>query len=91
MTGAATSRADLLTIDEVQRALRIGRSLAYRLCTDGTIPSARIASAGSVRGRLVVRRCAVEDYLDRVFAHRPRQPAKVDVDAVVARVRRRRG
>jgi hypothetical protein len=79
---------DLLSIDEVRRALRIGKSLAYRLCTDGTIPSARIASVGSRRGRLVVRRRDLEAYVDRLFGNRP-TPAKLDVGAVLARVRRR--
>jgi predicted DNA-binding transcriptional regulator AlpA len=73
---AAHARDDLLTIDEVRRALRIGRSLAYRLCTDGTIPSARIASVGSRRGRLVVRRQDLEAYVDRLFGSRP-TPAKL--------------
>ena len=80
---------DLLTIQEVRHALRIGRSLAYRLCTDGTIPSARIASASGRRGRLVVRREDLDSYLDRLFQDRPAPAAKVDVDAVLARVRSR--
>ena len=82
---------DLLTIAEVAAFLRISRSLAYQLCTDGTIPSARIASVGSRRGRLVVRRMDVEQYLDRLFgAHTATvAPTRVDVDTLRERVRNR--
>jgi hypothetical protein len=85
---------DLLVIAEVASLLRISKALAYRLCTDGTIPSAKIACVASRRGRLVVRRRDVDAYLDRLFAAQA-QPAKrivkLDVDAIHARVRRRLG
>jgi hypothetical protein len=83
------ARDDLMTVGEVRRALRIGRSLAYRLCTDGTIPSARIASAGSRRGRLVVRRRDLEAYVERLFGNQPPPAGKVDVDQLLAGVRGR--
>ena len=77
----------LVTIAEVARELRIGRSLAYRLCTDGTIPSARIASAGTRRGRLVVRREDLDDYIERLFRVGNPTPARIDVDGLLARIR----
>jgi excisionase family DNA binding protein len=91
VTDAPRAADDLLVVAEVARALRISRSLAYRLCTDGTIPSARIASVGGGRGRLVVRRADVDRYVERIFAERPASPPKINVDAVVRRVRRRHG
>jgi len=84
--------ADLLVIAEVASLLRISKSLSYRLCTDGTIPSARVAGVASRRGRLVVRRQDVDAYIDRLFAEpgpRGKRPVRLDVDAIHARVRRR--
>jgi len=66
--GNAVTSADLLVIAEVASLLRISKSLSYRLCTDGTIPSARVAGVASRRGRLVVRRQDVDAYIDRLFA-----------------------
>ena len=80
---------DLLTVDEVRRRLRISKALAYRLCTDGTIPSARIASVGRRRGRLVVRQGDVEAYVASLFVDH-RKPAPIlDIDAIHAGVRQR--
>ena len=89
MTERAQDAVELLTVDEVRRRLRISKALAYRLCTDGTIPSARIASVGSRQGRLVVRRGDVEAYVENLFVDH-RNPAPIlDIDAIHAGVRRR--
>ena len=91
MSGAAS---DLLVMSEVASLLRISKALAYRLCTDGTIPSARIACVASRRGRLVVRREDVDAYIERLFAEpgtRAKHAVRLDVDAIHARVRRRLG
>jgi hypothetical protein len=81
----------LLLIPEVASLLRVSRALAYRLCTDGTIPSARIACVASRRGRLVVRREDVDAYVVRLFAGQAPRAPRLDVDAIHARVRRRLG
>ena len=82
---------ELLTVAEVAATLRIGRSLAYVLCSDGTIPSVRVSGVGSRRGRVVVRRIDVEQYLDRLFgAHTATAaPTRVDVDDILKRVQRK--
>jgi excisionase family DNA binding protein len=86
--------SDLLLVPEVAAILRISKALAYRLVSDGAIPSARIGCVANRRGRLVVRRQDVDDYLDRLFAAQAppaKRVVKLDVDAIHARVRRRLG
>ncbi len=79
---------ELVTVGEVARALRVGRSLAHRLCTDGSIPSARVLSVGSRRGRVVVKREDLDAYIDALFSRSNAKPANLDVDQILARVRR---
>ncbi len=42
--GVQAEPADFLTPKELQRELRIGERLAYRLLRDGAIPSVRVGS-----------------------------------------------
>ena len=79
---------ELVTVGEVARALRVGRSLAHRLCSDGSIPSARIASVGSRRGRVVVKREDLDAYIDGLFSRSKAKPTRLDVDQILGRVRR---
>lgn len=85
------AECELLTLDEVRRILRISKSLAYRLCDDGTLPCARIAALGSRRGRYVVRRSDLQAYLDRLFAAAQPREVPLEVDAILATVRHRGG
>lgn len=45
---------DILTIDDLQAALRIGRSTAYKLIQDNQIPSFRIGKSIKVYKRSLV-------------------------------------
>jgi excisionase family DNA binding protein len=50
---------ELLTVEQVQEELQVGRTLAYRLVKSGELPSYRI---GKLRR---IRRQDVEDWLER--------------------------
>jgi excisionase family DNA binding protein len=89
--GRLPAEATLLTIEEVRDHLRISRSLAYKLCEEGTLPSIRVASAGSRRGRLLVHRDDLDRYVARLWGEAGARPTRVDVDAIRDRVRRRHG
>ena len=84
------TEGDLLTPREAMRLLNVSKSLIYKLCDEGTLPSVRIASAGSRRGALRIWRRDLDEYIARLRGETPRrQPVKVDVDEILAHVRRR--
>ena len=80
---------DLLTAPQALKLLPVGKSLLYRLADEGQIEAIRVASVGSRRGRILFDRAAIEDYVARLRGEAPeRKPVNVDVDAILARVRR---
>ena len=79
---------DLLTAPQALKLLPVGKSLLYRLADEGQIEAIRVASAGSRRGRILFERAAIEDYVAQLRGDAPkRQPAKVDVDAILRGIR----
>ncbi len=83
------TEGDLLTPREAMHVLNVSKSLIYKLCDEGTLPSVRIASAGSRRGALRIWRRDLEEFVARLRGDAPkRQPAMIDVDQILARVRR---
>ncbi len=81
---------DVLTPREAAGILNVSRSLIYKLCEEGALPSVRISSAGSRRGAVRIWRSDLEEYADRLRGDAPRrQPARLDVDQILGRVRRR--
>ncbi len=80
---------DLLTAHQALKLLPVGKSLLYQLAEEGQIEAIRVASVGSRRGRILFERAAIESYVARLRGEAPRrQPAKLDVDEILARVRR---
>ncbi len=83
------ARGDLMTVHQALELLPIGRSLLYQLADEGQIEAIRVATVGSRRGRILFERAAIEDYVARLRGEAPkRKPVNVDVDAILARVRR---
>ncbi len=79
---------DLLTPREAAGILNVSRSLIYKLCEEGALPSVRISSAGSRRGAVRIWRSDLEEYADRLRGDAPkRKTTKVDVDTILRRIR----
>ncbi len=92
--GAALRPGDLLSVAQALALLPVGRTMLYSLLADGSIPSIRVATVGSRRGRLLVRRDGLEAFVAALhYRHAappvPRGRPSVDVDALRARVLRR--
>jgi excisionase family DNA binding protein len=83
-------RGDLLTVPQALEILPVGRSTLYALCDSGAIPHYRIRAAGSQRGRILIAREDLEAYLAGARQSATRTPTRVDVDGILARVRRER-
>ena len=84
---------EYLTVAQVLRILPVGRSMLYDLIAERAIPAIRIASASSRRGRILVLRRGLEEYLARLRVPEPppaRTPAAVDVDSLRDRILARR-
>ena len=83
---------DLLTVQQVLQIVPIGRTLLYQLVDEGQIQSIRVQSVGSKRGRILIFRSAVDEYVRRQEAHAPapRRAPKVSVDELRDRIRTRR-
>ena len=80
---------DLLTAPQALKLLPIGKSLLYQLAEEGQIEAIRVGSGGSRKGRVLFERAAIEEYVARLRGEAPRrQPAKLDVDELLALVRR---
>jgi len=58
------------------------------LIRSGAIPSIRVAAAGSRKGRILIRRQALEAYVARLESTAPPPRPKVDVDDLLRKVRR---
>ena len=61
--------SDLLTIDDMQKALGIGRTMAYRLINDGTIKHLRIGSLIRIPKRFLIDFCEGSCYTNTVVAN----------------------
>ena len=80
---------DLLTVPQTLEVLPVGRSLLYQLLAEGAIPSIRVASIGSRRGRVLVLRRGLEAYVENLLpATGASSAGALDVDALRARVLR---
>lgn len=84
---------DLLTVEQALALLPVGRTMLYQLIAEKTVPSIRVATVGSRRGRVLVVRARLEAFVASLQAPpvaRPdaRRGARVDVDALRARVLR---
>lgn len=78
---------DLLTVPQALRILPVGKSTIYDLIGQGLLPSVRVTSVGSRRGRVLLLRRGIEDYIDRLrAAPAERPPVRVDVDTLRAKI-----
>jgi excisionase family DNA binding protein len=89
--GTRLREGDLLTVAQVLGILPVGRSTLYALAASGDLPSVRVGAAGSRRGRLLFWRADIEAYVERSRQGARRAPVGADADAVLARVRGRKG
>ena len=80
---------DLLTVQQVQKILPVGRSTLYALIESGQLPHHRVSAAGARRGRVLVARRDLEAFIAKARQAATRAPVRVDVDAIRDRVRRR--
>ena len=85
------AEGDFLTIAQVLRVLPVGRSTIYALVESGALPSFRVTSVGSRRGRILVARVDLEAFIAGARQAATRAPTNVDVDGILARVRRNGG
>lgn len=59
LTGTTTATEELLTVEQVQEFLKVGRTFAYSIVRSGELPSYRV-------GRLLrIRRQDVERWLEK--------------------------
>lgn len=77
---------DLITVPQALRLLPVGRAYLYRLVGEGVIPSIRVASVGSRRGRVLLFRSGLNEYVRQLQAPTTRTPVRVDVDALRERI-----
>jgi len=82
-------QGDLLTAVQALQLLPVGRSTLYRLIKEGRIPAVRVKSGGSRRGRLLILRRDLEDYVASLRGEQHPPPALIDVDELLDRVRGR--
>ena len=82
---------DLLSVPQALRLLPVGRATLYRLLAEEAIPSIRVATLGSRRGRVLVVRAGLEAFVASLLGPPiarsvgPRSLG-VDVDALRARI-----
>jgi len=84
---------DLLSVEQALQLLPVGRTMLYQLLVEKSVPSIRVATVGSRRGRVLVLRAGLEAFvaaLQTPSVARPdtRRGARVDVDALRDRVLR---
>jgi predicted DNA-binding transcriptional regulator AlpA len=91
VSDATLREGDLLTVAQVLALLPISKSALYALAAAGAFPSFRVGAPGSRRGRLLFWRRDIEAYVERGRQGARRPPVGVDADAVLARVRGRKG
>ena len=80
---------DLLTVQQSLALLPIGRTLLYELVAEGQISSLRVKSVGSRRGRILIFRSALNDYVRRHEKTLPRTSPSISVDELRERIRTR--
>ena len=56
---------DLLTMREALAILPVGRSTLYSLVAEGQIPSLRVRCAGSRRGRILIARVDLVEFIEK--------------------------
>ncbi len=78
---------DFLTVAQILQILPVGRSTLYELVQSGQLPHYRVGATGRSRGRILVARADVFAYLDKSRQARPVAPARLDIEAIHARVR----
>ena len=84
---------DLLSVEQALMLLPVGRTMLYQLIAEKTVPSIRVTTVGSRRGRVLVLRAGLDAFVAslqappvaRAVAH---GGARVDVDALRTRVLR---
>jgi len=81
------AEGDLLTVPQVQRLLPVGRSTVYALVATGLIPGIRVPTAGGGRGRLLIHRDDLSEFVARARQAATRAPTRPDVDALLRKVR----
>jgi len=86
--GGSFKPGDLLTVPQALAILPIGKSTLYALIEAGDLPSYRVRAPGARRGRILVARGELEAFLAKSRQGAPRAPVRVDVDQILARVRR---
>lgn len=82
-------KGDLLTVQQALEILPVGRTLLYQLVEEGQIRSIRPRSVGSRRGRILIFRDSLEDYVLGQEAPAPKAGARVSVDDLLGRTPRR--
>ena len=80
-----------LTAKQAAAYLHLNEKTLYALVAEGTIPSVRVATVGSRRGRVLVMRAGLEAYVASLQTPAVAPPAacrgaRVDVDALRARI-----
>ena len=80
----------LLTVQQALALLPVGRSTLYALVDAGRLPAYRVQAASGRRGRLLISRHDLAAFLDssRTGGHTAAQAARVDVDAILSRLRK---
>ena len=82
---------DLLTVPQVLQILPIGKSTLYALIDNGEIPAVRVGANTGRRGRILIHRDDLDEYVARSRQRRPSAPVRVDVDNLLKKIRRNGG
>lgn len=56
---------DLLTVKQARDLVPVGRTTFYELLAEGQIPSHRIRTKGSNRGRILIHRVDLEAFVEK--------------------------
>ncbi len=62
------AEGDLRTIRQVLEVLPVSRSMLYKLVAEGQIPSVRVRCTASRRGRILVHRADLAEYVEKLRA-----------------------
>ncbi len=81
---------DLVTVQQAVSLLPVGRTMLYELVAEGQISSLRVKSVGSRRGRILIFRSSLEDYVRRHETTLRRPSPSISVDELRDRIRRTR-
>ena len=79
---------DLLTIRQALAILPVGRSTLYSLVAEGQIPSHRIRTKGSNRGRILVHRADLDTFIEKSRQTVLVAPTRVGVEDELTETRR---